>query len=555
MADLLWVGVGLGHLEVSTARATGAQPARQVAAFVTDLLPGPAVTCRPGGGPLPVTFENARPLRDGHQLGTILTRLREGWLSSPPPEDLRAVLAVPSGTPAADRVRCREVARRSGWGNVRVVGNDTAVSRARLGEVGEPVTTLIAEVDFDGLVLTLATVLGGVARMRVRLRLGLLSHRLVDELVLASCLAGLSSRPPTDPGDWVAMWGEACKVRRDLGSSAATAVELNASGWGGRHLVSVARDDLWPALEPHVEEAARAARELVRRSLAPREQLGCVLLVGGGVLTWPATVALLAERLGAVPEALPVQMPAVGAALLAGEPDDPFAEPVDSADPEWARHWQEWAAPAPRAVPPLRVEGVAVDAAPPSPAGRDQAYPQTLQGLWSYLRGVGSENPARARRLLEELRDEAEALLATLEVSQPLTGAGTNLDLERAEWALEQGRLAEAINASHDAHAQNPSDPAVFRRMVEIHVEAAKADPDHGRALNWLQCAHGHDQANAAIHRHLARRYREQAGSLLEQGQSAEALEAVRRSLLFEPLNAEARGLEDRLVKALGGGA
>lgn len=543
------IGIGIGHLVVSTAQATG-QSASRVPSFVTDVLPGASVMCRPGAGLLPVSFHSARAVRDGQLdwLGTILTRLREHWLPSLPPGELRTALAVPSSTSVPDRARCREVARRAGWENVRVVGNDVSVARAAFGDISDPVTTLIVEMDFEELLLSVATVLGGVARVRSRLRLSLLTHRLVDEVILSMCLTSTGARTPADLSSWGGMWLDACKVRRELGVSEATAIELNASGWGGTHLVSVSRDDLWPVLRRDVEVAVQAARELVERSLAPRERLGTVLLVGGGILEWAGLHEYFRRELQAPIESLPVQGPAIGAALLASEPDDPLTDSIDPSDPNWSRTWEERIPSiySQRTLPRLRVESDGTSA--PSSTSNDREYQRTIQGMWSYLRGVASVDPTRAKRMLEELRDQTRTLLESLDVPEE----AINPHLDRATRALLAGRLGEAISASHDAFHELPDDPAVFRRMIEIHVEAAKAQANHETAVNWLECAHGHDQANASIHRHLARRHREHARSLSEAGQAAQALTAVRRSLTFEPLDAEARALEGRLEKQLG---
>lgn len=547
------VGLGVGHLEVATAWAAGSGvPTSQVRTYLTDVLPGASVVCQPGSGVLPVTFRSARPLREDQLdwLGVILGRLQTHWQASLPPGELRAMLAVASGASETVQARCREIARRTGWEGMRVVGNDLAVSRMAFSNTSDPLITLLIELGFEEVWLSVATVLGGVTRVRSRLRLQVLSHRVVDELIVALCLRSLGRSGPSDLSDWVGMWHDACRIRRELGTSEAGAVELAAAGWGGEaRLVSLTREELWPWLARDVETLCRAGRELLERSLTPRERLHQVLLIGGGVLHWTATRALLRERFGTTVESYPVQAAAIGAALLACEPDDLLPDTLDILDPHWVNTWEQ--TPSSTSLPtvataPRREMPKATGEAP---LADSDEYQRTLQTLWGYLHGVASVDRGRARQLIESLRTDCTQLLQSLDGSPP-----RSVHLARARQALDAGRLGEAISASHDAFQENPDDPTIFRQMIELHVQAALAEVDDERAINWLECAHGHDQANAEIHRHLAKRCRVQAENLARLDDPARALAAIRRSLMFEPLDVEARALEGRLEARLAHG-
>ncbi|MFO0879752.1 MAG: hypothetical protein U0840_20590 [Gemmataceae bacterium] len=548
------VGIGVGHLEVATAWAAGSGvPASQVRTYLTDVLPGASVVCQAGTGILPVTFRSARPLLEDQLdwLGVILGRLHSHWQSSLPPGELRAMLTVASGVSESVRARCREIARRTGWEGMRVVGNDLAVSRMALSNTHDPQIILLIELEFEEVWMSVATVLGGVTRVRSRLRLRLLSHRLVDELIVAHGLRSLGRIGPRDLSDWVGLWHDACRLRRELGTSEAGAVELAAPGWGGEaQLVSLTREELWPWLVDDVESLCRAGRELLERSLTPRERLHQVLLIGGGLLHWTATRALLRERFGTVVESYPVQAAAVGAALLACEPDDLLPDTLDILDPQWVHTWEQTI---PSVCLPLVSSTPDLETMPEvrerTPAGADE-YQRTVQTLWSYLRGVASVDRPRARQLIELLRTDCVQFLQTLD--QP---PSPSAHLARARQALDVGRPGEAISASHDAFQENPDDPMIFREMIALHVEAALAEADDERAINWLECAHGHDQANAEIHRHLASRCRRQADQLARLDEPARALAAIRRSLMFEPLDGEARALERRLEARLAHGS
>jgi hypothetical protein len=106
-------------------------------------------------------------------------------------------------------------------------------------------------------------------------------------------------------------------------------------------------------------------------------------------------------------------------------------------------------------------------------------YSRSLETVWSYLRGVGSENPERARGLLRHILEEAQKILKSLEgpSAVPVTPAAdeANPDLVLAEEALRCGNLEEAIDLAHRAYERDSENPSLFRRMVEIHIEAANA--------------------------------------------------------------------------------
>ncbi|MFO0877890.1 MAG: hypothetical protein U0840_11100 [Gemmataceae bacterium] len=537
---------------MATAWAAGSGvPASQVRTYLTDVLPGASVVCHPSNGPLPVTFRSARPLLEEQMdwLGVILGRIHAHWQTALPAGELRAMLTVASGASETVRARCREIARRTGWEGMRVVGNDLAVSRMAFSNTNDPLIILLIELGFEEVQLSVATVLGGVTRVRSRLRLRVLSHRLVDELILALCLRNMGRTGPNDFSDWVGMWHDACRLRRELGTSEAGAVELAASGWGAEaRLVSLTREELWPWLSSDVEILCQAGQELLDRSLTSREQLHQVLLIGGGLFHWMATRSLLSKRFGTTVESYPVQAAAVGAALLACEPDDLLPDTLDFLDPQWVNTWEQ--TPSSTMLP-----SIAAVPRPETPKAKDEVaiglsdeYQRALQTLWSYLRGVASVDHGQARRLIEALQSDCAQLL------QALDSPPRNIHLARARQALDAGRLGEAISASHDAFQENPDDPTVFRQMIEVHVLAALAEIDDERAINWLECAHGHDQANSEIHRHLAKRCRMQAENLAQLDETARALAVIRRSLMFEPLDKEARTLEVSLEARLAHG-
>ena len=153
----------------------------------------------------------------------------------------------------------------------------------------------------------------------------------------------------------------------------------------------------------------------------------------------------------------------------------------------------------------------------------------------------GQREPGAPRRLLQDVLDEGTALLRTFPAGQ--LAFADNPDLELAERAVQRGAWEEAVELAHQAQRQAPDDPAVFRRMIDVHIQAADACTSDEDALRWLECAYNHDPSGKVIHQRLAQRYRAWARRLLQLRRDGEAHAAVRRSLQFEPFHDEMRAM------------
>ncbi len=545
-------GIVPGHSQSVFASWPPGVPCERIRTFGINRIPVAAVKCTRGGpGPLPLTFANARPFRSGETgwLETLLTLFSQ-TTRLPPPSELQTVMSVPPRVSSADRVRCREIGVRCGWSNLRMSSHDVTLAFEGLGRSSIPVTALIVFTDFDGTDLCLVTVLKGTVRLRGCLRLVCLGHHVADEIVLASCLAHLEKDLPHEDASCVALWSEVRKLRHQLTSSAAGAIELIDPNWALEQPVtlSLARDDLWPGLRTDVCAVIDAAKDLVKRHAVSGEKLDRIVLAGGGVLSWDQTRAAFAAEWSCPVSLARPHAAAIGAAMFAAEPEDFLSDLNAPADETWSRAWETLPSRASAVQVGINVleASHATFASDPVPIERD--FRSALDTIWSYLRGVGSENPERARTLLSDILEKAELLRTSFhEPEPPLNEVKQNAEIALAELVLRNGDLKEAVSIAHFAQSNAPDDSIVFRQMIDVHIQASDACQDHVEALNWLLCAHSHDQNCKRVHQQLADRYRLHARALEDSGMTVEALDAAQRSLVFEPFNEGGRALAKRL--------
>src|SRR5262249_3523700 len=149
-------------------------------------------------------------------LEEFLTDLRHHSIVTHGTSIPRTMFSVPSSATPLVRARCRELAQRSGWDGARTVSDHITIPRAQLGNSEQLVTILLCQIDFEGIDLSLVTVLKGVVRPLSWVRLGCLGHRQLDELILGGCLEGLDLDPPESDVVWTALWSDACKLRLQL---------------------------------------------------------------------------------------------------------------------------------------------------------------------------------------------------------------------------------------------------------------------------------------------------------------------------------------------------
>jgi hypothetical protein len=118
--------------------------------------------------------------------------------------------------------------------------------------------------------------------------------------------------------------------------------------------------------------------------------------------------------------------------------------------------------------------------------------------------------------------------------------------LQRAEKLLADNRLQEAVSSSHQAYQDDGDSPQVLAAMLDIHCRAAHAHntvDGYPKALEWLQCANGHDPGNIDIRKAIADRHLLHARQLLQLGRESDAADAAGRAFQMRPELADSESL------------
>lgn len=529
----------------------------------------PAIRIEPSTGPLlPVTLRSTLSFCDQQAEGIermfhAACDVRNGRTGT---SDGACALVVPARATAAFADLCRAIGRKNGWNRVLVVNQDVAAIRYGLRDESSTATVLTCCLEYDGVELSLASVLKGIVRIRDRMALRCLSQAGLDELILAHA-ASLSPEPVSPADPWPVRWCDARQIRQQLNESRAAFAQVAPPAWPRAQAVELSRDDLYPSLAMDVETVLDAAAHLLERNRIPASGLGRILLVGDSPLLWPESRRAFSQRFGTRVDQLPPYLLAVGACLYGSAPDEDSAARVASGPAGEA-----WSARTP-AVRAATVQSLAGPESSPSASGPvpppaisadasdlKSAVHRNLSELLSGLRLLSNARPEAAVRLARQIQDDIGELIDDLApttetpVAEVPVAAPPHPDLVRADEFLAAGRLDEAVRWSHQAQASAPNDPAVFRHMVDLHVRAANASADSQTALQWLQCAHSHDKSDKRIHRLLAECLRRRAAELESRGDWFQALSSVQESLVYEPSSGEALVQRTRLRERIGSG-
>lgn len=518
------LGLSISGFEVYSVTAPpGTPPERMPTA--RWMLPPPSVIAEASASPLlGAALRSERELRAGHigWMTHVLHTLGERWLPDAPKPIGKIVLALAGDASPAVVAECTELARQAGWPMpVIAIPRAACLARHHLADSARPVTALVWSLEFDALEIAVVTVLKNTVRIRARLRLNCTSHAVSDECILAAFRARLGAA--WSPADLVGLWPTAWKMRQELETGGAGAVELDANT-----TLSLTRDELLPHLWPDLETAYDASVALLERLQIPRSNVSQVLLGGKGVLTWRECVARLEAKFACPVQSFPDVILAIGAAQFASDAEvDVGSE--DYLDPTWLQSWTS--RPSQARARPLPFHATPAPETLPSASRETLADPE--DALWAYLQGLSQGNPVRARERLGRLIDRAQRMLDDL--TPPAAAPSPALAL--AEEALAAGRLERVIELSHAALESAPDDPTVFRRMIQLHVAAAERTSRREQAIQWLLCAYRHDSSDREIHRLLAQHYRAQAHELGSAGNLAAALQAGEQSLTYDPFH------------------
>jgi tetratricopeptide (TPR) repeat protein len=258
------------------------------------------------------------------------------------------------------------------------------------------------------------------------------------------------------------------------------------------------------------------------------------LLLAGGSTRMPVVRGLAAAAgvhiTAAEPNALEVGALRYAAQLASHAPVVADAPPGPEGD----------AVPLPeKQTPPL--PGLIQTTTDRSATGPDAARQLLRQGRVSEAERVAREAVRTAEAALREVLDEAA------DRPPALSGDAERLRA-RARRLFKQGEYQDAIHVMHVAAEHGG--PEIFAEMIQMHCDAAMTDPtiaNFKRQAGWLRCAIGHDAGNARLFDLLATRCFLHAGALNRAGRRAEAREAVKEALRWNPDHDEAMALGRQL--------
>ncbi len=181
-----------------------------------------------------------------------------------------------------------------------------------------------------------------------------------------------------------------------------------------------------------------------------------------------------------------------------------------------------------------------------APSGLTAAEPAPLSAVDNARRLIEAGRVDEARDELNRLVQQAQRLLEEIAnrpsdaetAASPLGSARASDLIAAARNRLAKGRRTEAISFAHLAWQQEPERPEVFEAMLDIHCEAAMANPSSRtftQEETWLRCALRHDPSNGRIRALLAQRIYLHGRELHDKGQTDEARATLERALTWDP--------------------
>jgi len=354
--------------------------------------------------------------------------------------------------------------------------------------------------------------------------------------------------------EWLYLRGRAAAARERLNYCESVVIALPEEILGEAQEVRVGRSDLEAALAAFDEKLGALMLGCAEEAGAPVDAMaGC--LVTGGLVLHPKATGHMRELFAARLTVLPASAQVAGAARLAG------TEKLEAASGEavGARSGRREASVALPAG-----EGFAAKAEAATPPGAPGEAESEAGPAWQELRDLkerlaslersmaGAEpspkSPAVAETPPAGAASPAPSTPAPAEAAEPKPAASTEEserkaqrmayirgreNLRRAERYLREGRLAEAVGASHLAGDES-KDPQILEGMIKVHLRAARKRPpvpeNFAEERRYLLCALGDDPSSPTIAQALAQRYRAHIEQILA-GHAPNARDEAKRWL------------------------
>lgn len=537
------IGIDLGSTGVRAAAATSSSGAPgAVSTWNPPTPPGSVIRCDLTGHG--AEFRTAKDDLGGPAQGAgtlartgLLAELGavRDWAAGHGPPAPSAVVAVPAGFTSPQRSAIRAEAAGAGFAAVDLINDSVAVALANSPLDAPARTMLVVGSGYRSTEVAVIRSMRGRVRVLGHLVGGDMSGAGLDADLMHQWLDSLPLRVRTSVGEWgpselgrLRDAAEQIKVRLAAGET----VLAPWPPWADEETGADANTPGVPfdatAFETRARSCAASTGERVFQLLQETDVAISdvdLVLLNGGTATIPAVADELATVLGVEVVLTEAAALARGAALHCARLRPSTGRAADDLGV------------AVRLPQPLHPAGGV------SLAGRGH---HALDPVAAARERWQQGKPGEAADDLRDLMRRAQGLLDEIERETAVDGSTAGpprrgrlgpaqrarKHLRLAEAKLTAGRLAEAVAASHQAWDQDRADEAVFRRMLDIHLQVAQeaVGPEHyADAIQWLRCAHWHnrdavDVLDALVTRmvgqarhHAAASDREAASELLDQ--------------------------------------
>jgi hypothetical protein len=547
------LGIDLGSTGLRAAYSPPGEKARVIA---TTGAEWPWWLCEPGtDDSLPVSFASLKSkigiataveaggkrVAPADVLTQALDELRGRIAASTSATIGQIVISVPARFFSTQRAALLEAAAAAGLQDVSLITDSVAAVIGQTAGAGTG-TFLVYGMGYDGFELGLVRAVHGRYRVLGYESAGAPGGKTFDTQVLRGWLTvlrqhgALPDEVRHGESGWLRLREIAEKVKEGLASGGPVLFPMFAQGPDGEQRLTVQFER--PPFDRMVRSLAAGtidqADALLTQAGLNRQAVETVLLSGGST-RMPQLRELIADLGG---ELVPTAHDHIarGAAL--------------HADQLGRRSWQAYEEPpaamdTQRAEPVIHTSPLAATllTAPGNAPDTESAATTTLDSARRLIK-AGRVDEARGdlRRLIAEaqsLLDEIAAGTSTdkTDDESPGTPSASEL-LAVARARFDRGQSGEAIGLSHLAWRREPDRSDVFTAMLDLHCDAAMADPtaaNFARDEAWLRCALQHDPSSSRIRGLLAERIYLHGKELHRKGLAEEARRALQHALAWDP--------------------
>jgi hypothetical protein len=475
------------------------------------------------------------------------------------------VVAVPALYPSSNRGILRETALACGFADVHLLNDSMAAAIAHTNSQAGSSVVLVYSIGYAGFEIGLIRTSKGRYRAVAYEGGAAPSGAELDAIIARSWLLslvdhGLWSRSRQYPvANWLTLRNLAQHAKERLSTEEIAPLSLPFE-LNGLHAIlpgSLVRARLDSVVAPAIGRSLDAAEKLLEDTGLTAAALDAVLLVGGPA-AMPSLQRAIEERFGRPPVIGDRALLAAGASLysarLGGAPatDTAVIRGMDF----------NTTATLPATLSPVqsgyaRSEtvfslnfGTAGPSAPLAATSLETLL-QIREKLFQQARALIAEDAyEKASGFLQGVTEEAQALLARVPTQAPVQKWKLAESLQMISDLLAGGRLQQAVEVSHQIYALDQEDPLIFRRMLEVHLQAARAMQTidgYKKSIEWLDCALAHDRTNRKIQEEIAERHFLHAQQVAALGRAAEAQKAIQDCLQFVPDHAGAREFASRV--------